>query len=167
MCLSMVFIDAGEVMAEVEAKMAADAIEMPEPTMRDPVSVAVVVTPTLAKPGDVVEVVVKTKILPGWRIYRYAPPTSAYMTTKWLLELPEGVEKSGDWQKPPPEYLPGYSDILVHQGESVFSHKVKIPEGAKTGQLFTIKAGLNYQTCNNDMCLRPTIKVMDLVVTVQ
>lgn len=143
------------------------SLAVPEPTGRDPVSVVTTVIPTTAKPGETVTVVVKARMLDGWRIYRYVPPTAAYLPTKWILELPKGIEKQGDWEKPAPEYLAGEADILIYQGEVVFLHKVKMSEHAKSGETKTIKAGLNYQTCNNDMCLRPTSKVTDVAVTVR
>lgn len=145
---------------------AIEQIAIPEPTERDPVSVITAVIPTTAGPGDTVTVVIKARILDGWRIYRYVPPTAAYMPTKWVLELPDGVEKKGDWQKPTPEYLAGEMDILIHQGDVIFRHTVKIAETAKSGQTAILKAGLKYQTCNNDMCLRPTEKVTELTIAI-
>ena len=143
------------------------ALEVAEPTTRDPVSVVTTVIPATAKPGESVTVVIKARILNGWRIYRYVPPTAAYMPTKWVLELPEGVEKDGDWQMPTPEYLPGESNILIYQGEVVFQHKIKVAENTNVSGPKTIKTGLNYQTCNNDMCLRPTKKVADVTVEIK
>lgn len=144
-----------------------DALAVAEPTERNPVSVSAMVWPEAANPGDVVTVALKVKIQPGWRIYRYVPATAPYMATKWPIDVADGLSLEGDWQKPAPEYLPGYSDILIDQGELVFVHAVKVGESAEKGSSLAIKAGLDYQTCNEEMCLRPTKKIIDLLVSVR
>lgn len=140
-------------------------LPVPDTSERDPVAVVTSVFPNRAAPGETVTVIVKIRVQPGWRIYRYVPPTAPYMSTRWVLDHSDGVEPSGVWQKPQPEYLAGHSDILIYQGEQVFTRQLTLAEDAP--DTVTLTAGLNYQTCNNDMCLRPTRKTTELSVTVK
>lgn len=140
-------------------------LTLTETSNRNPVSITTSVFPSEASVGEEVTVVVKVSIHPGWRIYRYVPPTAAYLPTKWLLDVSDGAQKSGGWQLPVPEYLSGHSDILVYQGEQVFTHQIILAEAAKDEVRFY--AGLNYQACNDDMCLRPTTSKSELTVIVK
>ncbi len=73
---------------------AIDAIEVAEPSEVDPVAMAAAIIPGFARAGETAAVVLKLRMHPGWRIYRYVPPGEPYVATEWLLQLPDhGLEK--------------------------------------------------------------------------
>lgn len=140
-------------------------LSVAEPTERDPVTVAALVWPKNASPGDEVTVALKVRIKPGWRIYRYVPASEPYITANWKLEFSDNLQAVGDWEKPAPEAYPENPEIYIYQGEQVFTHKIKVLKAGGGDQ--TVKATISYQTCNRDICLRPQRKseTMNIVIS--
>ena len=140
------------------------ALSVAEPSMSAPVSMASAVFPAQLRAGQRAVVVIKVKILPGWHIYAYVPPSKPYIVTRKRLDLPSALQAEGDWQNPPARPYALDSTLFVWEGEQVFTREIEVARGAAGKQ--TLSAGLIYQTCNRKVCLPPAKKIDRLMLTI-
>jgi DsbC/DsbD-like thiol-disulfide interchange protein len=129
-------------------------IQLSEPTHEDPVSVGATIID--GEKEDEKVIVMKTRIKDGYHIYAYVPPSEAYIKTEQGIELPEGVELLGEWEKSAPASYPGNNQLLIYKKENSFKHKIKIGSNVASG--LSIKCWLYYQSCNASICLPPKKK---------
>ncbi|MBS1662861.1 MAG: hypothetical protein JST68_17585 [Bacteroidetes bacterium] len=125
------------------------------------------VSPTSADPVIVTarledgRVVVDADILKGWHIYAYVSKENPFVQTEMLLELPDGVLSSKEWQSTAGLPFPGNDGIFVYEGKVRFSVPVDCSK-AKAGS--TIRCGLYYQVCDNNKCFPPRKKTVDIKI---
>jgi hypothetical protein len=76
------------------------------------------------------------------------------MGTELTLELPEGLEPIGTWQRPASHAYPKELGLRVWTGDVLFRHRVRVDRLPAVGS--EIACTLSYQTCNADYCLPPS-----------
>lgn len=130
-------------------------INVTEPNNSAPVSVGMAVTPAQASPGETVMLVVRAKLASGWHIYAADRKSGTTVPTSLALQLPNGLEPTGDWQYPEPEL---YESVLgptyIYHDEANFLFPLRVSDDA-AGNL-SISCEFSYLACNDDTCLRPT-----------
>lgn len=100
------------------------------------------------------ELVITVKIHPGFHIYANVSDKDPFLPTDIKLELPEGIAKDGAMKLPSPQRLDN-SDTTGYEGECVFRQRLT---GNGAGK---IRCTVNYQCCDNTICLTPAVKVME------
>ena len=91
---------------------------------------------------------VELSISEGWHTYLSVGQGGATRLTEVELQLPDGVETVGEWNKPI-----GFPDTkdpntLILSGDVVFSRAIKLSETA-TGK---IGVKVHYQACDDSIC---------------
>jgi len=126
------------------------------PTANDPVSVTGKLIYGMDRKSA--EIVIEANILEGWHIYAYLPPGSPYILTEPSIELPEGAKSdSKGWESSAGLPYPGFDNIFIYQDAVTFKISVT---NLKPGEV--IECGLYYQTCNDNKCLQPQKKIIEL-----
>jgi hypothetical protein len=122
------------------------------------------VSPSLLKDSssDFMAVIIKINIADGWHIYSIVPPIHHYVNTDFLLELPEGVEKVGDWIKPVSNESQE-KGVYIYEKEAVFIHYIKI--AANLERESYIETGLDFQCCNYSICKPPGTRLFKLIIS--
>lgn len=102
-------------------------------------------------------VVMKVSIQDQWHIYAYVPKTQPYITSELQLELPKGITKIGNWEKP---YSEPYDDgVFVYHGDLVFVQYCSVGNFSNDA---IITSGMYYQTCDLHKCFPPETKTKAL-----
>jgi len=127
------------------------------PTLADPVAVSAKLV--YAKDKKTADIIINASLLKGWHIYALVPSDSPFIPTETKLELPEGVVVPKDWQTSAALPFPGSEGVFVFEDKVSFKTTVDCSM-AKPGEL--IKCGIFYQTCNDDKCLQPMTKMVEL-----
>lgn len=109
-------------------------------------------------------VVIKARIATGWHMYSSVPATHHYIVTEFTLELPSGLEKTGEWIKPRSKESTKEKGVYIYENQAVFVHYLKITAGGDNKDDF-IQTGLDYQCCDSSMCNPPETKLFKLAVT--
>jgi len=113
------------------------------------------VRPSWSAPGTKATLVVHIKMHRGWHIAPFAAPSGPTQPTQLSLKLPKGIQAIGDWKAPEPTTLyDGSGPSSAYVGDLTFSHELAIDSNQSTGPV-EISCRLNYQACNESMCLRP------------
>jgi DsbC/DsbD-like thiol-disulfide interchange protein len=113
------------------------------------------VRPSRSAPGAKATLVVLVKLHRGWHIAPFAVPSGPTKPTQLSLKLPKGIQAIGDWKAPEPTTLyDGTGPSSAYVGDLKFSHELAIDSNLSTGPV-EISCSLNYQACNESMCLRP------------
>lgn len=126
------------------------------PDEQNPVSINT--TLVKGKKSDDMTVVIKVLMAPDWHIYAYVPTEMPYLTTEFILHLPEGVMAEGTWEKSSPSASISDEGVFIYEEEAIFIHRLKVKKGSKG----VIEVGLSYQSCNLWQCLPPTKKIFKL-----
>ena len=101
------------------------------------------------------------EILEGWHTYDESPGDSPYPPMKLALKLPEGMKRVGDWKKPAARPDAKNAKLLLFEGKLKFRCELqaaKVVEGA------TVACVLDYQVCNDEMCLEPSTDTLEIEV---
>ncbi len=120
------------------------------------------VTPSKAKPGDVVTYQVKVQIDAPWHIYKYSktPLENGPRYTEFDFFDTAGLTLEKGWTasvEPTKKQEPAFPDIPFleyHEDEVVWSQKLKVPAAAKPGTL-TLKCQVGYMICSDQNCSMP------------
>ncbi len=93
-------------------------------------------------------------IMPGWHVYSDVPDGSPLKTTTVRLELPDGIEAVGEWERP--FGLPSRNDPSkkIYSGLATFTQNLKI---TKPTQHQVLQIKVDYQACNENFCLPPAV----------
>lgn len=135
----------------------ADSSGVTKPTANDPVAVSAKLV--YSEDKKKADLVISATLLKGWHIYALVPEDSPFIVTEPKLELPDGVKVVKDWETS--AALPFADNKGVFVFEDKASFKVTIDCAAvKPGTV--IKCGLFYQTCNDNKCLQPTTKMLEI-----
>lgn len=135
---------------EEKAEETAPAAQLVETTRDNPVSMA----GSFDKAKK--EVVLTVKIHDGFHIYATVDQADPFVVTEVSLNLPEGVKADGDMVKP---QVKGTSNATTYyEGTVEFRQKVS---GNLAG---TAKWTIKYQCCDNQICLTPTTRTIDVTL---
>lgn len=96
---------------------------------------------------------IEIDLLPGWHAYENVPLGSAYTPLELKLELPDGVQRIGDWSKPQGHLSPESSGLSIYEGRIAFACNLSAPDLATAQQ---VACQLRYQVCDANMCLPPS-----------
>lgn len=98
-------------------------------------------------------IAIKMLIHPGFHAYAKVASSDPFLPTTLKFILPTGWEKVGDLDYPA---FKKYNEAgtLIYEGEVVFRQKIK---GCGSGEIICI---MNYQCCNDQICIPPTEKEM-------
>jgi thiol:disulfide interchange protein DsbD len=132
----------------------------------NPVTVAAKLDNTELKPGGKAKLFITAKLEPGWHMYSLTqkpPPRGVRIAVD-----ESGVFKlDGQLQQPKPKvkFDPNFQmDTQTYDGEVTFTVPLKISADAPPGaQKLTAK--FTYQVCDEQQCLRPTTKTLELDAT--
>lgn len=130
-----------------------------EPSSDDPVSVSAKLV--YGSDPHKAKLVVNAAILKGWHTYALVPKDSPFIPTEVLLELPDGITVSDDWQASAALPFPGNEGVFIFEGTASFTITVNLDQ-AKAGSV--IKCGLSYQTCDENKCFPPDQKMIGLKI---
>jgi thiol:disulfide interchange protein len=124
----------------------------------DPASFTAVVTPTPVHPGEVADVKVTASIDPGWHLYG--------LTT--IAVSGQGISEAGVVAEDPPKHSFDSNfgkEVSFHLNRAVFDVPVRI--NSKDASTLNASVTVNYQTCNDRVCLPPTSKQLVVPIQVQ
>jgi hypothetical protein len=130
-----------------------------EPTLSDPVAVSAQLV--YGPDKTTAELVINASILKGWHIYAYLPKDSPFIQSETLMELPEGIIAKNEWETSAATPFPGSDGVFVFEGHTTFKITLNIA-GAKPGAV--VRCGLFYQTCDENKCLQPTKKLVEVSI---
>ncbi len=102
---------------------------------------------------------VSLEIKEGWHIYADVPADNPSPVTTLDLQLPEGVEAVGQWNRPLGVPDPKDPQIKLLEGFVNFSQKIRLDSSA-AGEKIELKVG--YQACNDKLCMPP--KTQNLMI---
>ncbi|GEM_PF-674154 len=135
----------------VEAQ--ARRIGLDAPTARRPFSAGMTVV--RGTPDDLVTVIVRGRIAPGWHVYAHVPADEPYIQTELKLQLPPGAEAVGEWSRPEGVIDPHAPTLRLWMGDLVFSHQVRLPKTTAGRAAIRIGCTISYQCCDENSCLPP------------
>lgn len=140
----------------VQNKPTASSSATAEPTLSDPVAVS---AKLVYGQNKTAELIIDANILKGWHVYAFLPKDSPFIQTETLIELPTGVTTQKDWETSAAIPFPGNEGIFIFEGKVSFKIAVNYA-AAQPGAI--IKCGLFYQTCDENKCLQPTKKMVEV-----
>ncbi|HEX6810782.1 MAG TPA: cytochrome c biogenesis protein CcdA [Planctomycetota bacterium] len=119
-------------------------------------SLAAAFEPASAKPGDTVTLVLNATVVDGWHAYGTLEKVNIPVAlAPKKLEL-AGLELVGAAQIPPGErHATAIGDSFPLPNEFTVKQTMKVPAGMAAGDV-TVKGALDYQICDENMCLPPT-----------
>ncbi|GAB4452597.1 MAG: hypothetical protein OHK0029_03810 [Armatimonadaceae bacterium] len=130
---------------------------------KDVVSATATVSPSTAKPGDVVTVTVNATIDPKFHIYSVVEPKDFGPVPTNLTISAQNAGEATEWEavgsvtetKPEIKFDPGFkTELGSHHGTASFTRKVRVP--ANASGTVGLTAGLRFQACTETNCLPPT-----------
>ena len=131
------------------------SIDMNDPSANSPVSVAAAVSPASARAGDLITLVVRTRLADSWHIYAVDQASGPTVPTTLSLTLPDGLEAVGQWKLPESEpFDTALGETHVYHHEATFAHQIRVGEEATDN--LAIECEFGYQACNDSICHRPT-----------
>lgn len=122
------------------------------------------VTPSSVKVGDIVDVVFKAKIEPGWKVYSAEMSSDVGpMILEFTFKNQKGVQLIG---KPKPSRKPKIvheevwpADVQVYYNDIQYTQKVKV-----IGEHAKLTASLTYQSCQEDGSCIPGENDFEIVI---
>src|SRR5215475_12917483 len=147
----------------------AEAKATPEPAQAsNPVSISAKIDQTQLKPGQTAKLLITVKLEPGWHLYALTqppPPKAAKVTID-----ESGVFKlDGEVRQPKPKVYqdPNFSEpgkpfmSQAFENEVTFTAPIKVVGDAQAGEQKLV-AKFSYQVCDDQTCLRPTTKTLEV-----
>jgi len=130
-----------------------DQLPVDEPNETHPVSTAAALFPPRARAGESLTLVVQVKTAPRWHIYATGEVSGTGMPTTLKLDLPSGVEASGDWTCPSP-HPGGDGQSPIYEGNVKFIRRLAINRQKVSGPI-NVTCELGYQACDPFSCRPP------------
>lgn len=123
--------------------------------------------PATAKPGDTVELVLSATVVEGWHAYGALEKTNNPVALKPDRLQLGGLELVGDAKVPPgePKMQFGMQSFPL-PNTFVVRQAMRVPAAATAGAV-EVKGALDYQLCDENMCLRPDKKPFAAVLQVE
>jgi hypothetical protein len=145
-----------------------DSAEKPEPTVSSPRSEAAAPageytkagpvsvrlrSPAVVSRGETTELVVEFRVAPQWEIHAVdSHPDEA--ATRLNVELPQGIEASGEWEFPPGQASLAPGGKWVYAGSFAARLPLRVTESAASGEQQVV-CRVRFQACDERQCLRP------------
>jgi hypothetical protein len=147
-----------------EAK-AEPKITVADPSGHEPVTVGIATDHPSARPGDIVEVLVKARIAEGFHIYsaNVTNPKSFNTATSVQLALPDSIEPLSDWSVPTARHV---GAEWIYTNAVVFRRLLKVRADASAGPL-PIKGELRCQACNDELCWPPKDIPISTIINIE
>ncbi len=129
------------------------------------------ITPSQAKPGDLVRFDVRAEIDPGYHLYAYVeeqPQTEGPKYTEFDLYNNGGLDVVRNWTPDAPPIsqkepvFPSLDSVSFHEDQVTWSVYLQVPEGADAGDR-TIQVQAGYMVCDDQTCSRPGQWALDPV----
>lgn len=145
----------------------------PDPAQnQNPISISAKIDQSKLKPGQTAKLIVSAKIDHGWHIYALTqppPPRAAKLT----IEENPYFKLDGQVRQPKPKVYqdPNFSEpdkpfmSQAFEDAADFIAPIKVLNNAKEGQHKLI-AKFSYQACDDQTCLRPTTKTLEIDTTI-
>ena len=129
-----------------------------------PVRFTTSASPSPARVGEVVTVMVKAAIDPAWHIYSVIPAAtgpSAARIDSWTSGVPVGPTTE---DAPISHFDANFqTQVAYHEGQATFQRQFRVSASANQPASITF----HYQTCNDKVCLPPTDISLPLALTVE
>jgi thiol:disulfide interchange protein len=151
----------------------ADPGATPDPAQnQNPINITAKIDQSQLKPGQTAKLMITAKLDPGWHLYALTqppPPKAAKVTID-----ESGVFKlAGPVRQPKPKVYkdPNFSEpdkpfmSQTFENEVTFTAPIKVASDAKVGAHKLI-AKFSYQGCDDQTCLRPTTKTLEVETTI-
>jgi hypothetical protein len=106
-----------------------------------------------ANGADSFTLTIDIDILNGWHAYERVPANSPYTPLEIQLDLPQGVQRVGDWKKPLAHFSHEAPGLTVYEGRVAFVCQLRAPSLALASQAV---CKLRYQVCDANMCMPPS-----------
>jgi thiol:disulfide interchange protein len=152
-----------------DSASAARAADAPRPAQKDSpararprdATLAAIIEPAEAKPGDAVTLKVTAKLKPGWHIYIQAKAQEGEGPRKTVFDVFDtaGLRVSGEWKPdraPESKAEPAFDNQVFSyfEDEVTWSLLLKVPAGTSPGKK-SIRVQASYQICNAQSCSFP------------
>ena len=127
--------------------------------------VQVAVAPVTVAAGGTATASVKLTVLAGWHVNANPPALEYNIPTTVTLSGGSGLETGRVHYPPGKQEKFGFEDspLLVYDGTVVVSVPIAAAAGAKSA---TLEGKVEYQACNNEVCLAPTTVPFEVQVNV-
>ncbi|MBO0726786.1 MAG: hypothetical protein J2P52_14375, partial [Blastocatellia bacterium] len=145
----------------------------PDPAQnQNPVNISVKIDQSHLKPGQTAKLLITVKLDPGWHIYALTQPPPP-RAAKVSIDENGGFKLAGPVQQPKPRVYkdPNFSEpdkpfmSQTFENEVTFTAPIKVANDAKAGAQKLI-AKFSYQACDDQTCLRPTTKTLEVATTI-
>jgi thiol:disulfide interchange protein len=139
---------------------------------QNPVTISAKIDQNQLKPGQTAKLLIAVKLEPGWHLYALTQPPPPRAAQVKIDE--SGVFKSaGPVRQPKPKVYqdPNFSEpgkpfmSQAFENEVTFTAPIKVASDAKAGAQKLI-AKFSYQVCDDQTCLRPTTKTLEIETTI-
>lgn len=141
-------------------------VSVDEPNNSRPVAVGVALDRSSAKPGDVVTLVVRSKIADPWHIYSSEGPTGVGRATQIDLTLPQGIDEHSERILPEAKIEEStLGPVASYHGDIRFAIPLKIDAQTPSGPV-NLQVRFNYQACTDAQCLPPSSVSLDVPLEV-
>ena len=120
-------------------------------------------TPAVARPGEIVTVVVTATIKQGYHIYSIVPVKDGPAATE-LTVKGKGLQPVGKTTESKPERKLDTNfgkEVGYHENTATFTQRVRVPKTAKPGVKIPLTVSVYYMACTEKACLPPKEAVVD------
>lgn len=145
----------------------------PDPAQnQNPVNISVKIDQNQLKPGQTAKLMITAKLESGWHLYALTQPPPPRAAQVKIDE--SGVFKlAGPVRQPKPKVYrdPNFSEpdkpfmSQTFENEVTFTAPIKVASEAKAGAQKLV-AKFSYQVCDDQTCLRPTTKTLEVETTI-
>ena len=130
-------------------------IQVPVPTLDSPVKFAASLDRATAKPGEILKLIVRGRILSNWHIYSADGPSGVSIPTRFELSLPNGILSEGDWKYPDARMdVSSFGLTSKYVDEFQASVDLRLSDSLSAGPI-KVGCSVQYQACNLNQCLQP------------
>ncbi|HEY7183184.1 MAG TPA: cytochrome c biogenesis protein CcdA, partial [Blastocatellia bacterium] len=145
----------------------------PDPAQnQNPVNISAKIDQSQLKPGQTAKLLITVKLDPGWHIYALTQPPPP-RAAKVSIDESGAFKLAGPVQQPKPRVYkdPNFSEpdkpfmSQAFENEVTFTAPIKVASAAKAGAQKLI-AKFSYQACDDQTCLRPTTKTLEVETTI-
>jgi thiol:disulfide interchange protein len=145
----------------------------PDPAQnQNPINISVKIDQSQLKPGQTAKLMITAKLDSGWHLYALTqppPPKAAKVT----IDESGPFKLAGPVRQPKPKIYkdPNFSEpdkpfiSQAFENEVTFTAPIKVASDAKAGAHKLI-AKFSYQICDDQTCLRPTTKTLEVETTI-
>lgn len=140
--------------------------EAPIPTLDSPVTFAATSDRSTAKPGEILRLIVRGRILSNWHIYSADGPSGVSIPTRFELSLPDGILREGDWKYPDAKIdVSSFGLTSKYVDEFQASVELRLSDSLSAGPI-KVGCSVRYQACNLDQCLQPKTILLNVPIQV-